>query len=98
MIQGRDFITLDYFEKGELDALLALAREFKAKGHERPLAGRTLALLFFNASLRTRFSFDIGWSALGGDVVSFNISRDMWNLEMEEGAEMLGEEVEHIKD
>lgn len=98
MIQGRDFITLDYFDKSELDDLTRLARRYKAEGHDRPLAGRTLALLFFNASLRTRFSFDIGWTALGGDVVSFNISRDMWNLEMEEGAEMLGEEVEHIKD
>ncbi len=98
MIQGRDFITLDYFDLAELTELLRIAREFKKSGHDRPLAGKTLALLFFNASLRTRFSFDIGWSALGGDVVSFNISRDMWNLEMEEGAEMMGEPVEHIKD
>ncbi len=60
---------LDLTEK-ELIALLASGREWKRKGKRRnpprPLAGKTLALIFQKASTRTRVSFEVGVTRLGG--------------------------------
>ena len=70
----------------------------KAEGHGLPLQGRALAMVFFNPSLRTRASFAIAFSSLGGTVIDLTAERDIWNLELREGAVMAGAAEEHAKD
>lgn len=63
-------------------------------------AGRnkTLALIFFNPSLRTRLSTQKAATNLGMNVIVMNISKDGWNIEFEDGSVMDGSTQEHIKD
>lgn len=70
-LKGRDFITLRDFSKAEIDTMLDLALQLKAdntmrRRHTDILPGRTLFMMFFNASLRTRNSFEAGIFQLGG--------------------------------
>jgi N-succinyl-L-ornithine transcarbamylase len=60
--------------------------------------GRTLGLLFFNSSLRTRLSTQRAAQNLGMDVMVMNVSQDGWALEMEEGVVMDGDKAEHVKE
>ena len=50
-------------------------------------AQKTLVLLFFNASLRTRISTELAAKNLGMNVIVLNVN-DAWQLEFEEGAVM----------
>ncbi len=69
-LKGRDFITLLEFTKEELETILRLAEQLKlekAAGRRHPLLqDKTLFLLFYNRSLRTRNSFECGMTQLGG--------------------------------
>lgn len=60
--------------------------------------GKTLALIFFNPSLRTRLSTQKAGNNLGMNVIVMNINADSWNIEFEDGAIMNGSTQEHIKD
>ena len=66
----KDFLALSQYTKTELDALFALTRELKEKqkkGIEHHLLrGKTLAMIFEKSSTRTRVSFEVGMSQLGG--------------------------------
>ncbi len=73
-------------------------RRLKASPYGDQLEGKTIALLFLNNSLRTRTSFDIGARQLGGHAVVLSPSGGMWPLEFEEGAVMLGDAEEHVKE
>ena len=59
---------------------------------------KTLGLLFFNASLRTRMSTQKAAQHLGMHVIVMNVGNESWTLEYEEGAIMNGTTVEHIQD
>ena len=61
-------------------------------------AGKTLALIFFNPSLRTRLSTQKAALNLGMNVIVMNIREDSWNIEFEDGSVMNGSTQEHIKD
>ena len=67
----RHFLDLDQLDGATLrlilDRGLAMKRSREAAG--KPLAGRTLALIFEKPSTRTRVSFEVGMRQLGGDVV-----------------------------
>ena len=70
-LKGRDFIRLQDFTKEEIDTMLDLALQLKAdntmrRRHDDILPIRTLMMLFFNPSLRTRNSFEAGIFQLGG--------------------------------
>ena len=60
--------------------------------------GKRIGLLFSNPSLRTRLSTQIAASNLGMEAIVFNVDKEGWALEFEEGAIMSGTKVEHIKD
>lgn len=78
--------------------MLDQARSFKESPLSDDLAGKTIALLFLNNSLRTRTSFDVGTYQMGGHAVVLTPSGGMWPLEFEEGSVMLGEAEEHVKE
>jgi ornithine carbamoyltransferase len=67
----RHFLDLRDFDTATLRQMLSIASGFKAaKGvSSRPLAGRTLALIFEKPSTRTRVSFEVAMRQLGGDVI-----------------------------
>lgn len=98
MIQGRDVVTLDTFHADEIRHVVARARTLKAEGHGTPLEGRTLAMVFFDPSLRTRASFVIAFRSLGGSVIDLTATSDLWPLAFEEGAVMDGPADEHVRD
>ena len=84
----------------DITGLVAQALEYKA----HPFKDRTLGqdkrigLLFLNPSLRTRLSTQVAAANLGMDAIVFNVDKEGWALEFEEGAIMSGNTAEHIKD
>ncbi|MEM9856742.1 MAG: N-acetylornithine carbamoyltransferase [Bacteroidota bacterium] len=71
----------------------------KADPHQSKLGtNKTLGLIFFNPSLRTRLSTQKAAFNFGMNVIVMNIGKDGWNIEFEDGAVMNGATQEHIKD
>ncbi len=72
-LKGRDFITTQHWTVDELETLFALAAELKAakrSGRSTPvLTAKTLYMIFFDASTRTRNSFETGMTQLGGHAI-----------------------------
>jgi ornithine carbamoyltransferase len=63
----RDFLAIPDFSREELLGLFDLADRMRTRRYlERPLAGKTLAMIFMKASTRTRVSFEVGTFQLGG--------------------------------
>jgi len=66
----RDFLDVTDFTKNEIDGIFDLARDIKKKlkkgKFDRPLKGKTLAMIFQKPSTRTRISFETGMYQLGG--------------------------------
>ena len=89
--------TLDY-TRAELELLLASARRLKAGPHAQTLAGKSIALVFFNPSLRTRTSFELGMHQLGGKAIVLEPGKGAWPIEFDEGAIMDGEAEEHVRE
>jgi N-acetylornithine carbamoyltransferase len=92
----RHFITTQDFSRAELDALLEDAARFKRDKFGDQLAGKSIALLFFNPSMRTRTSFELGAHQLGGHAIVLSPGKDAWPIEFELGAVMDGEAEEHV--
>jgi len=75
----KHFLDLRDFSPAALRAMLAEAARFKRTrraGNKKPLAGKTLALIFEKPSTRTRVSFEVAMRELGGDVIVLS-PRDM---------------------
>ena len=73
---SRSFLDLDLIEGGELRRILERAIAYKRGDPSRPMAGRTLAMVFDKPSTRTRVSFEVAARRLGGDAIVLS-SRDM---------------------
>lgn len=93
----RDFLSTADLTRHELDDLLDLAARAKGKRPGQVLAGKTLGLLFFQPSLRTRVSFEVAMVQLGGHCINLS-SDDLYELEPLEQAVMDGVAEEHVKD
>src|SRR4051812_26893428 len=78
-----------------VDAAIAAKRDIPT---DKPLAGRSVALVFFNPSLRTRASMQIGIYELGGNPVILEPGSTSWSLEYREGVVMDGDKTEHLKE
>jgi N-acetylornithine carbamoyltransferase len=92
-----NFLTTEDFDRNALDQLIERARRFK-KGDDpsKVLDGKSIALVFFNPSLRTRASMQVGIYELGGNAVLLEPGGTSWTLEHREGAVMDGDKTEHI--
>lgn len=63
----RDFLNIADFSSAETFALLALAEQMRVGQYsKKPLAGKALAMIFMKSSTRTRVSFEVGATQLGG--------------------------------
>lgn len=92
----KHFITTQEWTKAELDDLLAHAAELKREPMQRLLEGKAVALVFFNHSLRTRSSFEIGTWQMGGHAVVLEPGQGAWAMAFGEGEIMEGNAEEHV--
>lgn len=94
----KHFISVS--DVGNVGALVAKALQYKLSPYADLHLGRgkRIGLLFLNPSLRTRLSTQVAASNLGMEAIVFNVDKEGWALEFQEGAVMNGTTVEHIKD
>jgi ornithine carbamoyltransferase len=77
MSPGRHFLAIPDFSKAELLAVFDLASRMERSDYrDKPLAGKTLGMIFAKSSTRTRVSFEVGAYQLGGHAL-FLSSRDI---------------------
>src|SRR2546430_4502141 len=94
---SRDFLTTESYPSAQLVELIDSAVRFKAgEDPSKPLDGKSVALVFFNPSLRTRASMQVGVYELGGNAVVLEPGGTSWTLEHREGAVMDGDKTEHV--
>ncbi|MBI2796216.1 MAG: ornithine carbamoyltransferase [Gemmatimonadetes bacterium] len=73
----RDFLAIPDFSRDELERLFDLAERMRLGLYQsKPMAGKSLGMIFLKASTRTRVSFEVGAWQLGGHA-SFLSSRDV---------------------
>lgn len=92
----KHFLNTQDWSRADLDALLTQAALFKRNKLGNELKGKSVALVFFNPSMRTRTSFELGTFQLGGHAVVLQPGKDAWPIEFDLGAVMDGEAEEHI--
>ncbi len=66
--------------------------------HQNLGKNKTIGMIFFNPSLRTRLSTQKAALNLGMSVMVMNINQEGWQIEFEDGAVMNGDKQEHIKE
>ncbi len=85
---------------GDLNAALKEAKEVKANpfGWQNLGKNKTVILVFFNNSLRTRLSSQKAAQNLGMNPIVLNVNGDSWKLETEMGVIMDGDKSEHLRE
>jgi N-acetylornithine carbamoyltransferase len=93
----RDFLTTGDYSRDEINSLIDVALKFKQERKQsNQLAGKSVALVFFNPSLRTRASMQVGIYELGSNAVVLEPGGSSWTLEHRDGAVMDGDKTEHV--
>jgi len=94
----KNYLTID--DLPILDNAVAEALTLKKDPYKYNNIGKnkTLGMLFFNPSLRTRLSTQKAAQQLGIHTMIMNFSNEAWALEFEDGTEMSGLRSEHIKE
>lgn len=84
----------------DVDAAVEQALELKKNPYAEKYLGenKTIGLIFFNSSLRTRLSSQRAAQNLGANVIVMNVGTDGWALEFEDGVVMEGSTAEHIRE
>src|SRR6266550_6737192 len=93
----KHFLTTEDYSRDELDRLIDSSLQFKREQvTSELLTGRSVALVFFNPSLRTRASMQVGIDELGGNAVVLEPGGTSWTLEHREQAVMDADKTEHV--
>ncbi|MGI8811959.1 MAG: N-acetylornithine carbamoyltransferase [Pyrinomonadaceae bacterium] len=94
-----NFLNTGDFSRDELEDFIQNAFAMKrGELNAKTLGGRSIALVFFNPSLRTRASMQVGIYELGGNAVILEPGGTSWTLEHRDGAVMDGSKTEHLKE
>jgi len=94
----KNFISLNDIENPNELVKQALELKKNPFSHNHLGKNKTIGLLFFNASLRTRLSTQRAAQNLGLDVIVMNVTQDSWGLEMMDGSIMDGNKAEHVRE
>ncbi len=92
----KHFLSTEDWSQDDLKSLLRLAAELKQNPSGDALQDKSIALLFFNNSMRTRTSFELGTHQLGGKAIVLTPGKDAWPLAFDFGEIMDGEAEEHV--
>jgi len=94
----KHFLSTEDWTQQDLNQLLVDAGFLKDHPLQNHLAGKSIALLFLNPSMRTRTSFELGMQQLGGTAIVLQPGQDAWGIEFEPNTVMDGDAEEHIKE
>ena len=94
----KNFISTQSWSKSELQDILDFAQQLKDQPFQPLLKDKSVAMVFFNPSLRTKTSFEVGISEMSGTAVILQPGKDAWPIEFEENIIMDGEAEEHVKE
>lgn len=94
----RHFLSTD--QVPDINALVKKALQYKSSPFFDKQLGsnKTLGMIFLNPSLRTRISTQCAARNLGMEVIVFNLDKEGWQLEFEDGVVMNGNKAEHVKE
>ena len=96
-MRNTDLLSTAGMSLEEIEGVLESALRFKSGDDaSKPLAGKSVALVFFNPSLRTRASMQVGIYELGGNPVVLEPGGTSWTLEHRAGAVMDSDKTEHV--
>ncbi len=88
------------YDLPDLKEAVQIAREIKTNpyGYQHLGKNKTMVLIFFDSSLRTRLSTQKAAMNLGMNTMVLNVSQDGWSLETELGVVMDGDKPEHLRE
>lgn len=91
---------LSALDTTDINGLIRTALAYKTSPLSDKTLGseKTLGLLFFNPSMRTRISTQVAARNLGMEVMVFNLDKEGWQLEFEDGVIMNGSKAEHVRE
>lgn len=94
----RHFLSTDHVP--DINALVNNALQYKSRPFVDKQLGvnKTLGMIFLNPSMRTRISTQCAARNLGMEVIVFNLDKEGWQLEFEDGVVMNGNKAEHVKE